>query len=327
MAEPNPNPRRRRYTVRLWVLMLLVAVAGLALGWRVNRAHAQARAVARIKEAGGRVWYDYELDGNLQPKANASPWAPDWLRRMLGDEYFQEAISVSFFEQTTDDTLASVEDLDRLIEFNLAAAGNNTKLTEAGLAHLRRLKNLRIVRIGDARVNDAALGDLARLPQLQELFLLHTDGITDTGWANLAKMTELRDLVLGSTGITASATRHLASLTKLRSLDVFANPITDAGLPWLEDLKALHKLSLSETGITDAGLSHLAGLTGLQDLDLSNNRVSDNGLRHLGALRQLRTLNLDDTGVSDEAVAELQAGLPGLVVSRERSSWTTWLKR
>ena len=324
MSEPNPNSGRRSYTVRLRALMLLIAVAALGLGWRVNRAHTQARAVARVKAAGGHVWYDYQLDGDGSRKANASRSAPAQLRRLLGDEFFQEVAAVTFRGQTTDDQLAPVEDLDRLGEFNLLVSDSEKRITDAGLAHLRRLKGLRIVRIEDAHVNDAGLGHLADLPHLQELFLLHIDGITDAGWAGLAKMTELHELLLGGAGMTCAGTRHLAGLTKLQNLDIFSSPVTDAGLVWLEDLKALRTLSLSATAISDAGLAHLEGLTALQDLDLSYNRISDQGVRHLRGLCQLRKLNLDFTGVTNEAVAELKAGHPGLVVSLEKSSWTIW---
>jgi hypothetical protein len=60
--------RRRRYTVSLRMLMLLVLVAAFCLGWKVNRVHIQARAVARIKKARGVVSYNYQFDGNLEPR-------------------------------------------------------------------------------------------------------------------------------------------------------------------------------------------------------------------------------------------------------------------
>src|SRR5262245_56417169 len=205
MSESDPvmpAPRRRCHAVRLRALILVIAVAACWLGWRVNRAHTQARAVARIRAAGGHVWYDYEFDGDGSVKANASPWAPTRLRRMLGDEYFQEVTKVTFEGRTTDDELATVEDLDRLLEFNLLVPVGQSGVTDAGLAHLRRLENLRAVRMEDAQVNDAGLGYLAGLPHLQELWLMSTGGVTDAGWAHLARMTELRELVLYHTGIT-----------------------------------------------------------------------------------------------------------------------------
>jgi hypothetical protein len=66
--RPLRQRRRRRYTVSLRMLMLLVLVAEFCLGWKVNRAHTQARAVALIKEAGGVVSYNHQLDSNLESR-------------------------------------------------------------------------------------------------------------------------------------------------------------------------------------------------------------------------------------------------------------------
>ncbi len=231
MFEPNPNSGHGRYTMRLRALMLLIAVAALGLGWRVNRAHTQARAVARIKAAGGEVWYDYELDGDGSRKANASPWAPAQVRRLLGDELFQEVTAVTFRGQTTDDQLASAEDLDRLLEFNLLVPDGDKRVTDAGLAHLRRLRGLRIVRIEDAHVNDAGLGYLADLPHLHELFFLHIDGITEPGWAALAKMTELRELTLGCRGSRPRGRGTWLASPGSRSWTSFPVPSPTQGYP------------------------------------------------------------------------------------------------
>jgi hypothetical protein len=100
---------------------------------------------------------------------DASPWwAPAWLRRTIGDEYFQEVTRVWFDGETKDDQLAPVEHLDRLLEFELGGFiyGEKT-VTDAGIAHLRRLKSLRMVKISNAKITDAGLAHLAGLPHLQ----------------------------------------------------------------------------------------------------------------------------------------------------------------
>ena len=50
----------------------------------------QRRAVAAIRRAGGGVGYDHK----------GRPWAPAWLRKRLGDEFFQEVTSVQFLERS-----------------------------------------------------------------------------------------------------------------------------------------------------------------------------------------------------------------------------------
>jgi hypothetical protein len=62
--EPiTPKSRRRRFAVSMRMLMLLVLVAGAALGWKVNRVQAQKRAVARIRDVGGDVTYELRMIG------------------------------------------------------------------------------------------------------------------------------------------------------------------------------------------------------------------------------------------------------------------------
>jgi Leucine Rich repeat len=317
-AAEFPPRQRRRYTVSLRVFMLLVLVAALGLGWKVNRADTQLRAVARIKKAAGKVLYDYQFDGTYPYKLNASPWVPVWLRRAIGDEYFQEVTSVSFYANKADDQFSPVADLDRLLEFKLSASMmvGRTNVTGTGLAHLRILKSLRSVEISGLDVTDAALAHLASLPQLQKLALRNAHGITDAGMAHVAKMTELRDLTLFSPGITDVGIGQLVRLRHLQKLSL--RPITDAGLKHLAGLTELQELDLSHTDISDAGLSCLKDMESLRTLNLAfDHGISDTGLRNLHALRLLRKLNLDYTWVSDAEVAAARAVNPGLAISRK----------
>ncbi len=311
-------PQRRCYAISLRVVMLLIVVAAVGLSWKVNRAHTQARAVARIKEAGGEVLYDYQFDGTYPYKLNASPWAPAWLRRMIGDEYFQEVTSVHFGGKTTDDQFAPVAELDQLLEFELGTSmgGGRNTVTGPGLAHLSRLKSLRSVEIRGLRVTDGALVHLASLPHLQKLCLGDITGITNAGMAHVAKMSELCDLTLSSPAITDAGITQLVALRHLQKL--WLRPIMDAGLEHIASLGELQELDLGSTEITDAGLFHLKNMKNLHTLNLSfDHRISDTGLRHLQALHSLRKLNLDYTWVSDTEVAATRAANTGLAVSRQ----------
>src|SRR5947209_5933161 len=62
------------------------------MGWVVNKARRQRLAVAAISGVGGWVKYDWQQAGG------SAPPAPAWLRRMLGDEPFQEVVVVGFLD-------------------------------------------------------------------------------------------------------------------------------------------------------------------------------------------------------------------------------------
>ena len=79
-----------------------------------------ARLLQRSSTPGGVVIYDYQIDADGEYKDNPDLWAPRWLRRAVGDEWFQDVIHVDLRDiQPTktrlgEDTLAAVATLGRL---------------------------------------------------------------------------------------------------------------------------------------------------------------------------------------------------------------------
>ena len=58
---------RRWLSLSLRGSLVLVLLFGLWLGWQAHLARKQREAVAAVKEYGGFVRYDWELDGNGMP--------------------------------------------------------------------------------------------------------------------------------------------------------------------------------------------------------------------------------------------------------------------
>ena len=123
-----------------------------------------------------------------------------------------------------------------------------TKITDAGLVHLKGLTNLEWLNLKLCRqITDAGLAHLKGLTKLTLLNLAGCDQITDAGLVHLKGLTTLK-------GLSLSCCRQ----------------ITDAGLAHLKGLTNLEKLSLWDCDqITDAGLVHLKGLTKLERLYLT----------------------------------------------------------
>src|SRR5262249_2933860 len=257
------GPMRKWFVLSLRSAMLLVLLSGLWMGWRVNRANDQRRAVAAIERAGGGVTYDYRFSvskGYRNP--NGRPWAPAWLRNWLGDEFFQEVTSVQFINRpVTDLDLAPLAGLDRLEEFHISGA----PITDARLKHLANLKELRIVSLWETRgITDAGLAHLSSLTKLQTLNLYRCD-ITDAGLVHLRTMDNLEMLDLGKTGVTSQGLSHLGRMSKLKKL---FTPTNSAGLTHIGRLHGLQELYAHDTRMPTPcdSLTDLAGLKGLRVL-------------------------------------------------------------
>ena len=137
--------------------------------------------------------------------------------RTESDSGQPEGTKLKFPSSTTDEQLA-----EKLKGWANAATSlflANSKITDAGLAHLKGLENLK------------------------SLNLVWTK-ITDAGLAHLKGLSKLENLDLGATNLTDAGLVHLKGLTNLQELGLNrCNLITDAGLKSLK--KALPGCEIS----------------------------------------------------------------------------------
>ena len=114
------------------------------------------------------------------------------------------------------------------VDFHLRGRG----LTDNGLAHLVRLKNITWLNLKDTKISGAGLVHLRGLDKLRWLHLEQTE--------------------VGDAGM-----QHLAGLPKLEYLNLYATSITDKSLVQLARCKQLRRLYVWQTGVTDAGIARL----------------------------------------------------------------------
>jgi hypothetical protein len=221
--EPNkPPPRRwgwRRYS--LSTLLIVVAMVGVALRVLTDRAQRQRRAVAQIRELGGSARYGFELGA---PRGMPGP---DWLRRILGVDYFADVVQVHAY-----------------------------RMTDATCSDLSASASLRRLYLDEPEMTDAGLAHLAGLTTLEDLYL-GGGQFTDAGLAHLAGLTRLEWLALGNTQITDAGLSHLAGLSELQWLDLTGTQVTDAGLAHLAGLASLKNVYLAGTQVTPEGRAKL----------------------------------------------------------------------
>lgn len=197
--------------------------------------------------------------------------------------------------QITDAGLAQLSELGQLRQLHL----QNSKVSDAGLRHLRGLANLEFLYLSDTQVTDAGLERLKPLTRLKQLFLSRTD-VTDVGLAHLRNRPGFEHLELKETRITDAGMDHLLTLRDLSGLYLDHTRVSDAGVARLKDSPSLRHLGLSGTRVTDVGLSHIGEMKQLQMLSVAKTRITPAGLAHLNNLAHLDGLALGGPEVTDE---------------------------
>lgn len=212
-----------------------------------------------------------------------------------------------------DGALAKVPNLPFTFGLDLERVG----VTDAGLPHLARLRNLSALKLSRG-VTDEGMPHLAALPNLRELSLFDAR-IDNDGLKSLSSLKNLTGLVLGK-GVTECVRTEDGRRVNLEALN---RPwSTEAGLKELAALKNLEYLSLYNVGMTDAALKELSGLTRLTTLSLGYARVTDAGLKTIAQFVKLRELLIESGGVTDAGLKEL-AGLKHLTtLDLLGTSWT-----
>ena len=264
----SSSPVRKRrwlsFSVRsLFVVTLFVACL---LGWKLHKVNQQRRAVSKIKELGGTVYYD--TDRHLADSDDPSPFqAPQWLRELLGDDYFDSVVAVRIYHKDLDD-VSFLADLPMIEDLNLSGT-NVTNL--APLANLTKLKRLVLLAVP---VRD--ISPLANLTNLESLSLENTK-VADI--LPLANLVNLRDLSLAGTPV--SDLSPLAGMTKLVELKLFFCPNIHNVEP-LTGHTQLGYLDLSDTKVAE--IDPLTGLTSLGFLSLSRTAVDPAATQKLRSL-------------------------------------------
>jgi len=204
----------------------------------------------------------------------------------------------------TDASLASIAKLTNLEELHFIRT--SPRFTPAGVAHLKRLKNLKKVDfahtwVGPAGVyyGDEVVRQLTTLPNLESIkgiSYLSAEGMqTLTTFRNLKYLSvALNDDKQGYYGPTGLS--HLASLGSLEELFINSGSLSDEDVACLEPLDRLKELNIGSRYLTDRSLASISKLEQLESLNFSvfgrTGVVSKSGLKQLSGLTNLHTLDV-----------------------------------
>ncbi|MHB8957033.1 MAG: leucine-rich repeat domain-containing protein [Pirellulaceae bacterium] len=199
---PNREQRSQRawrwLRFRLREFLLLVGLIAVLLAILVQPQR-QRLAVDEIRRLGGSVTHSAGDDVTNR----LDPVGPSWLRTLVGEP------SICVTEVDLSGKLVS----------------------DADLAVLHTLKDIRVLRLDGTRITDAALPQLVGLTQLEELNLRGTH-ITNEGVAALGALTNVNSLNLEDTRVTSEAVVFLRRMPKLQrvhmlGLDLSGEDIAD----------------------------------------------------------------------------------------------------
>ncbi len=170
-----PRPRLKRLLrMSLRTMLLVVGVLCVVLALKVRQAERQKEAVAWVIENGGGYGYGYEFDEdyrdgdkwNPRPaKDEIQPPGPEWLRNLIGVDYFATGVRVLFPETPKSSDLSPLAKLPELRTLYLAGTNVNDL---SPLADLPRLEYLRL--------SNTPVSDLSPLTGAAKLEILHVDG-------------------------------------------------------------------------------------------------------------------------------------------------------
>ena len=216
------------------------------------------------------------------------------LRQLQSLELHGDALS--------DEALRLISSLPRLQALRIRG-----DFTDAGLAHLKRVRTLKSLEIDSPHITDQGLAHLSRLLDL-ELLSLSSTQLTEQGFEKLAACTKLSILSLRPYWyVTDDDLRGIAANSALEDLDFSATNITDVGVQHLSGLTNLRRLDLTNARITNDAMPFIARLTNLVEIELGGTRLTDDAIPFLAQLPKLEEIDLDDARVTTVGLEQFKA--------------------
>ncbi|QEG37130.1 leucine-rich repeat domain-containing protein [Bythopirellula goksoeyrii] len=183
---------RIRFSLR--ALLLLVTFSSVWLAVQVHQAKRQVALVNTIQELGGEIRYDYQphvmedawltyqAETSWLPPPKYEPSGPVWLRRLIGNEYFQTVVGIRFKKrgEISESAIEQIASQANLEELYLMRTG----ISDSDLQVIGQLKKLELLVIRDNQVTDEGLAYLHSLESLKQLNVINTS-VTAVGVAKL----------------------------------------------------------------------------------------------------------------------------------------------
>ncbi len=178
----------------------------------------------------------------------------------------------------TDAGLDAIRGMTGLEELSLY----RTKVTNAGLAKLANLKELRAVDLRYSRATASGVHELvAGLPNCKVMFQASSNG-------EVKRATSAESVAAKGEPAIAEWLRSIGGTVEMHDghvtgVSLKSTSITDRELEILSKLPQLAELNLRNTEISEVGAAHLSSILSLQKLDLGYTLLSDSALAQVDA--------------------------------------------
>ncbi len=210
--------------------------------------------------------------------------------------------------------ITTIDGLRGQVEFDAAGrlvgadlASDRISVTDAELARLSALPNLKRLRVSGAGVTRAGIDQISRMAKLTDLSLLNVQ-IDNDGLQRLAGLPQLAALTVHRSALVDDAgLAHLTRFPKLANLSLLEVNLTNQGVANLvRDLPSLRLLDLRNCAqVGNPGFEHLRGLKRLKVLRLGGYQVNDQSLAIVKDLRWLAGLTVQEAPITDAGLAHL----------------------
>jgi hypothetical protein len=231
--------------------MVVVAIVGIGLGWLADRIYQQRLTTAFVNANGGTVYYDWwSWSGTPEPPG------PRWLRRIAGDELFQEIDGVRLtgggrfnLHVPTEDVLEWVARRAPRIRNLIIVRCNLSEVAYPAIAKLGALEHLDLL---DEEPTDTQISYLSNLTGLKSLDIVKSEGffLSDRALESLSRLRNLKRLTISIPWLSGRGLEHLSHLKSLEYLDLQArrSDVSVAGLQRVRSISSLETLSFHSRG-------------------------------------------------------------------------------
>ncbi len=204
---------------------------------------------------------------------------------------FENEKSISSKDREMAQLFAETEQID----------ASSSDITDAGVAHLKGMQCLKILRLSHTAITDKSIGTFKELKNLVEIDLTKTC-VSIRAIAELRK--NLPNCFIQWSNINASAAdQRLLAFTyapNYQSVELQDTDITGDGLALLEIIQPEY-LDISGTVVGEEGLANVSKLKRLKTLIMSNDIISDQQIHHLNSL-SVEVLSLNDNRITDASM-------------------------